>query len=270
VSGGAYGATIAGGGIAGSVNHVSGNVSTIGGGCFNSITSPSSTIAGGYSNTIQQVGGSIGGGQQNSLTAIYGTIPGGFGNTVSGPYSFAAGYNATAVGLGSFVWGDGNAPTASTGDHQFVVRCTGGATFYTANGTSTGVYLAAGSGTWSQLSDRNVKDNFEPVSSTAVLNKAVELPISSWSYKTENQNVRHIGLMAQDFYTAFGVGEDNTHITTIDSEGVALAAIKGLDKKLNDEMKAKDAEIHQLQQTGAQLKNTVDKLAARQKTAEEK
>ena len=34
--------------------------------------------------------------------------------------------------------------------------------------------------------------------------------------------------MAQDFYSAFGLGLDNKRITTIDEGGVALAAIKGL------------------------------------------
>jgi hypothetical protein len=40
--------------------------------------------------------------------------------------------------------------------------------------------------------------------------------------------VRHVGPMAQDFYTAFKVGEDDKHITSIDEDGVALAAIKAL------------------------------------------
>jgi hypothetical protein len=34
--------------------------------------------------------------------------------------------------------------------------------------------------------------------------------------------------MAQDFYAAFRVGEDDKHITSIDEDGVALAAIKAL------------------------------------------
>jgi hypothetical protein len=34
--------------------------------------------------------------------------------------------------------------------------------------------------------------------------------------------------MAQDFCAAFGVGEDDRHITSIDEDGVALAAIKAL------------------------------------------
>ncbi len=272
VGGGAYGATIAGGGVAGSANQVSANVSTIGGGLLNTIQATSSTIAGGYNNTIQGTssGSSIGGGEANLIQNIYGTIPGGYGNAVTGPYSFAAGKNATASGFGSFVWGDGNAPTASTGDHQFVVRCTGGANFFTANGTSTGVQLAAGGGSWSSLSDRNAKDNFDLVNAEAVLEKVAAMPISTWSYKTENQNIRHLGPMAQDFYAAFGVGEDNRHITTIDSEGVALAAIKGLNQKLDEQIGAKDAEIERLQQTVAQLEDMVKKLAATQKASEQK
>jgi hypothetical protein len=41
--------------------------------------------------------------------------------------------------------------------------------------------------------------------------------------------------MAQDFYRAFAVGEDERHITSIDADGVALAAIKGLERELRAE-----------------------------------
>jgi hypothetical protein len=34
--------------------------------------------------------------------------------------------------------------------------------------------------------------------------------------------------MAQDFHAAFSVGEDDRHITTVDADGVALAAIQAL------------------------------------------
>jgi hypothetical protein len=59
------------------------------------------------------------------------------------------------------------------------------------------------------------------------LTKVAALPISRWSYKTE-RGVRHVGPMAQDFYAAFKVGEDDKHITSIDEDGVALSAIKAL------------------------------------------
>ena len=45
--------------------------------------------------------------------------------------------------------------------------------------------------------------------------------------------------MAQDFYAAFGVGEDDKHIATIDADGVALAAIQGLYRVVEE----KDARI---------------------------
>jgi hypothetical protein len=61
----------------------------------------------------------------------------------------------------------------------------------------------------------------------AILAKVAALPVSEWSYTSE-RGVRHVGPMAQDFYAAFGVGEDDRHITSIDEDGVALAAIKAL------------------------------------------
>ena len=70
------------------------------------------------------------------------------------------------------------------------------------------------------------------------------LPITQWSYKTE-PGVRHVGPMAQDFHAAFGLnGTDDKHIATVDEGGVALAAIQGLNQKLNE----KDAEIQKLKE----------------------
>ena len=81
---------------------------------------------------------------------------------------------------------------------------------------------------------------------------AATLPISEWSYTTE-RGVRHVGPMAQDFFAAFNVGEDDRHITSIDEDGVALAAIKALDAlarqrdlATKSELACKDAEIGNL------------------------
>ena len=41
--------------------------------------------------------------------------------------------------------------------------------------------------------------------------------------------------MAQDFKAAFEVGEDEKRITTIDADGVALAAIQGLYRRNTDQ-----------------------------------
>jgi hypothetical protein len=50
--------------------------------------------------------------------------------------------------------------------------------------------------------------------------------------------------VAQDFYATFGIGPDDKHIATVDEGGVALAAIQGLNQKLNE----KDAEIQKLKE----------------------
>jgi hypothetical protein len=62
--------------------------------------------------------------------------------------------------------------------------------------------------------------------------------------------------MAQDFYAAFNVGEDEKHITTVDADGVALAAIQGLNQKLEQ----KNAEVAELKRELEKLKHVVDKL----------
>jgi hypothetical protein len=76
-------------------------------------------------------------------------------------------------------------------------------------------------------SDRNAKRDLEPVSSLEVLEKLAALPITTWAY-TNNPSIRHIGPMAQDFHAAFGLGESDRHIATVDADGVALAALQGL------------------------------------------
>ena len=72
-----------------------------------------------------------------------------------------------------------------------------------------------------------------------VLKRLASIPVESWNYKSQDASIRHIGPMAQDFYAAFGLGEDNKHITTVDADGVALAAIQGL----YELVKEKEAEI---------------------------
>jgi hypothetical protein len=106
--------------------------------------------------------------------------------------------------------------------------------------TTSGVCVLGALG---NCSDRNVKQDFEPVNGTDILDKVLQLPLSEWSYKFDAAT-RHIGPMAQDFYSAFNVGQDEKYITTVDEGGVALAAIQGLNQKLEQ----KDAEVQALKQ----------------------
>lgn len=80
-----------------------------------------------------------------------------------------------------------------------------------------------------------------------------EIPISTWNYVGQDRSVRHIGPMAQDFHAVFGVGEDDRHISTIDADGVALAAIQGLYQLMQE----KDAQIAALEARIAVLEHTI-------------
>ena len=55
--------------------------------------------------------------------------------------------------------------------------------------------------------------------------------IETWSYKTQSDAIRHIGPTAQDFRAAFGLGESERHISSVDAEGVSLAAVQALNRK---------------------------------------
>src|SRR6186997_3443544 len=79
-------------------------------------------------------------------------------------------------------------------------------------------------------SDRASKENLTAVNPRDVLERVAQMPISTWNYKSQDTSVRHIGPMAQDFAAAFQVGEDQRRITTVDADGVALAAIQGLNQ----------------------------------------
>jgi hypothetical protein len=240
-----------GGSSSGGPNLIYADFCVIGGGYGNMInpSSPECVIAGGQNNLIQGATAVIGGGANNTISnaCTSATIPGGQNNLAAGDYAFAAGYKAEAINPGSFVWSDGTGVGASsTADNSVTFRASGGYTFFTDTDTS-GVQLAPGGGAWTTLSDRNAKKNFEPVNTRAVLDTLAALPVCTWSYRSQDASVRHMGPTAQDFKAAFAVGESDTGITTVDADGVALAAIKGLNEKLEASVKAKDKEIQSLQ-----------------------
>jgi hypothetical protein len=82
-------------------------------------------------------------------------------------------------------------------------------------------------GLLTENSDRDAKQNIVPLVSQDILAKIVNLEVLEWSY-IDAPNQRHIGPMAQDFHSAFGLGRDNKHIATLDTSGVALVGIQAL------------------------------------------
>jgi len=228
------------------------NVATVSGGAVN-VAGPDGfgfggmTIAGGVLNTALGSYAVISGGRENSASNQYATIPGGFSNDASGIGTFAAGTNSTASHDGSFVWTDQSLGlgASSTGINQFVAKSSGGFYLYTDAALASGIQAGPGDGSWSSLSDRNMKENVKPVDANALLEKLALIPINEWNYVSQAENIRHMGPMAQDFRAAFGLGADDKHITTVDADGVALAAIQALHAKTKeiDDLKSQVAEL---------------------------
>jgi hypothetical protein len=197
----------------------------------------------------------------NWAEGSHATACGGGWNRATEGGSFAAGIYAIATNAGAFVWSS-NDPTYSWGNDTFTVRAHGGARFYTAAGTGTGVRLAAGGGSWSSLSDRNAKEAFQAVNPREVLDKLVALPVTTWKYKSQDAAIRHMGPCAQDFKAAFGLGESDTGITGVDADGVALAAIQGVNQKLEVRTKEFEARSQKLEERNAALEREVAELKA--------
>jgi hypothetical protein len=264
-------------------NFISGPTHTVSPGIFASV------VIGGGANTMQTIGGTMAGGfanriESNSLsTVIFGgqnnviesnnvfsTIIGGYNNrimaganyatvigggeNVAASQSLAAGFLAKATNSGSFVWADGSGTeVTSTANNSVTMRASGGYRLFTG-GASSGASLAAGSGSWTSLSDRNAKENFISTDSQQILEKVASLPLSTWNYKAQDKNIRHLGPMAQDFKAAFGLGETDTGISTVDADGVALAAIQGLNTKVESKTQKAEARIQKLETENAELK----------------
>jgi hypothetical protein len=113
-------------------------------------------------------------------------------------------------------------------------------------------------------SDRNAKQNFTSLDGKEILAKVVSLPVTEWNYKDDAADMKHIGPMAQDFHAAFALnGPDDKHISVIDEGGVALAAIQGLNEKLEDRSKQLEAENAELKQELSQVKALLTKLSER-------
>lgn len=244
--------------VSGGSNNTAAASASVTGGVHNNASGPGSSIVGGSSNTASGDGASIVGGASCVASGLGSSVFGGSSCTAAGDYSVVMGRwgKAKAAHDGTFIFAD-NDPTIhefeSEAANEFAVRCQGGARFVTAihaTGYPTaGVQLPAGGGAWSSISDRNLKENFVPVDGREIVAKLAEIPISTWNYKSQDTATKHMGPMAQDFEAQFGLGEDDRRISTVDADGVALAAIQGLYEMLQEQQ----AEIQQLRQRVAAL-----------------
>jgi hypothetical protein len=254
----------------GNGNTASGSYSTVSGGAFNVAGGQYSFAAGRQAQALNQ-GAFVWADSQNAVFASTANdqflirAQGGVGiNTDSTPDSnFCINTNTYLFSHAIYLRGD-----TGTDHNHGLAYCGPGATNFAANvlpdgpvlwgysggalgvmsggakavltWTNTGVYVNGG---FAYSSDRNLKSGFAALNPLAVLACVASLPVTSWAY-TNNATARHIGPMAQDFHAAFKVnGDDDTHINVGDETGVALAAIQGLNQKVEE----KDAKIKELE-----------------------
>jgi hypothetical protein len=262
------------GAIGGGYDNLAGDSAFVGGGQANTAAGPMTTVAGGGENEARYAGAFVGGGRfnlardqmstvaggySNQALGQYSMVAGGLSSVAAGDYGFAAGRRAKAANDGCFVWADSTDADISCGSvNRFVARATGGVWFYSGIAPSTGVTLAAGSGSWSSISDRAVKDNVAAVDPADILERLAAMPVAAWNYAAQSKDVRHIGPMAQDFHAAFHVGEDERFISVVDAQGVAFAAIQGLHALVRE----KDAQIEALRREMEDLRTEVRRAAS--------
>ncbi len=183
-----------------------------------------------------------------------------FGNasTAMGFQSKASGENATSIGVKTNATGDNstalgvNSDTnnrrnsfciagaandigaSNTSDNQMMMRFDN-YTFWVTEANYA--YLTPASNGWAYTSDRHKKENFQELNGETVLKKISSIPFYSWNFKAKDtRQYRHYGIMAQDFYQAFGrdnygvIGNDTT-VSPLDLLGVAYSGIKALEKR---------------------------------------
>ena len=231
----------------------------------------------------------VGGGSFNVASGSSATVPGGSSNVASGAASVALGHEAVAGHDNTFVFNGwstvGNAGSFRLNSVEFMANHGlaveygapradggGGGTSWVcicdifageAISTNTGAHLSTG-GAWVNNSDRARKTAFEAIDPRMILDKVAALPIASWQYLDEGPAIRHIGPTAQDFRSWFGLGSSQTTIGTIDADGVALAAIQGLHRLVQEKAARIEALEEKLHTQQEQLTNLHEMLESMQ------
>jgi hypothetical protein len=193
----------------------------------------------------------------------------GYNVTADQDHSTAMGKFASNNGFsGTFIWSDGSAQASAdtfrnTANNEFAARATGGFRFRTNLAGTTGCNLPAGSGVFNCTSSRYTKENFSKA--TGVLESLRKIPVTTWNYISEGQQVRHLGPMAEDFWAQFQLGTGNASIGVQDLAGVSIAAVKELDEQLQQ----KNAEIERLQNEMKALRSNQADLEKRLQAIEQ-
>jgi hypothetical protein len=236
----------------------------------------SNTIASGQNSTAQ---GFVTIASGNESTALGNqTTASGNSSTAMGNLTIASGINSTAMGVNAntanytnsfcIAGAPGNIAAVNTTDNQMMMRFDN-YTFWVSSANFA--YLIPASNGWAYTSDINKKERFEELNGETVLKKISKIPSYSWNFKAnDTKQYRHYGIMAQDFYNAFGkdsygaIGNDTT-VSPLDLLGVAYSGIKALEKrstalaKENEQLKEDNLALQK--RIGEIEKQVTDKIA---------
>jgi hypothetical protein len=140
-----------------------------------------------------------------------------------------------------------------------------------AQGWTVGVQGSVQGTQFIATASRELKTDFNTLDGKEVLNRLSEIPVMSWRYKSEDESAQHFGPVAEDFRAAFQLGDGKT-ISSIDADGVAMAAIQGLHELVQEQgssleqqqadLAQRDREIAELRATVTRLEETLLQLAA--------
>lgn len=166
------------------------------------------------------------------------TVTGGFSGPAGGTFgdrvtvSTPDAPNAMAISYGSASYHMGALGEDTTNNVAWWANTYGGAnpilSFRIAGITNANETAWVDGSGLHNTSARATKENFESTDYRAVLEKLAAMDVPTWNFK-KDKGKKHIGAIAEDFHAAFGLnGKTKTAIGTVDADGVALAAIKGL------------------------------------------
>jgi Chaperone of endosialidase len=275
------------------VNNNGGNYNTaVGINVLQNNTTGSNNTANGYQALYNNTTGFVN--TANGYQTLYSNISG-VQNTASGYQSLknSTGDDNTAIGeqaLFTNTTGSNNTAIRSFADVASSNLTNATAIGYNAkvnasNKISLGndnITVIEGKVAFTYTSDSTKKENLLKADGEKVLNKFRSFSLKSWNYKGGNPiSQRHYGIMAQEFFSAFGhdamgtIGNDTT-LTESDVEGISMIAIQALEKRTTEQ----DQRTEELEKQNSELRTenadlkkefqdvnlVVDKLTSESKT----
>lgn len=88
----------------------------------------------------------------------------------------------------------------------------------------------------------------DPLTRAQILQLLDALPVSEWRYDWDPDTL-HIGPMAQDWRAAFGYGRRDTAIDAVDAQGVLIAAVQELSRRVRHLEEQQRAAEHKADET---------------------